>query len=651
MPLSCPRCRRAHPDNAAYCGFDGTALRQGIAPAGQFLQEFVFASGRRCRTFDELAQACYADWDAARSLLGDGTFASFFASMGRADLAKLARECQSLRDRDMALSQFLDGLPATASTTTPRLGLNPRRLQIGPLRVGDQQAIPITLKNEGTGQLQGKLQVADGEKWLVLEQETIRTPREQVIRLHVNTRELTVGQNYIGKLIAVTNGGAAELPVKLELQARPFALAPYKGATSPHDLARKMRDNPKPAVELITNGEIAMWFASNGWTYPIVGQPAPGLACVQQYFEELGLAKAPEIRISHERIEQTIQAPECPVVPIVLTSVGRKLVYARAETNMPWLKINNPHVSGQASANLELEIDTSLMDPDKLHIGAVKLIANANQTFIVPVRVTVQPKPGWFTPRRKSELAPAEVAPRPGVQTTIVTPAGASPSEANAAPMAVWVPPLAPAAREAASDAEARFGFTQVLFVGAILGFLSRALLVLPADIYARVLGTTQRAPLPGSLEAWLAPPSAEEGFLRLFVGATWWLGPLVAVWTVARSGGKWLDLGCGLITGVGLGLAGAATVGCLLVLGDTLPRWVLSALAGATLSAPAATLLWIALGVTSWIALGALGAAVLRLLGPVGQGMLRLAAAPLAGVLHALGLENLAKLFEPQRF
>jgi hypothetical protein len=176
-------------------------------------------------------------------------------------------------------------------------------------------------------------------------------------------------------------------------------------------------------------------------------------------------------------------------------------------------------------------------------------------------------------------------------------------------------------------------------------------LLVLPADIYARVLGTTQRAPLPGSLEAWLAPPSAEEGFLRLFVGATWWLGPLVAVWTVARSGGKWLDLGCGLITGVGLGLAGAATVGCLLVLGDTLPRWVLLALAGATLSAPAATLLWIALGVTSWIALGALGAALLRLLGPVGQGMLRLAAAPLAGVLHALGLENLAKLFEPQRF
>jgi hypothetical protein len=649
MPLSCPRCRRAHPDNAAYCCFDGTALRQGVAPAGQFLQEFVFASGRRCRTFDELSQACYADWDAARALLGDGTFASFFASLGRADLAKLARECQSLRDRDMALSQFLDGLPATASTATPRLGLNPRRLQIGPLRVGDQQAVPITLKNEGTGQLQGKLQVADGEKWLSLEQEMVRTPREQVIRLHVNTRDLTVGQNYIGKLIAVTNGGAAELPVKLELQARPFALAPYKGASSPHDLARKMRDNPKPAVELITNGEIALWFASNGWTYPIVGQPAPGLACVQQYFEELGLAKAPVIRISHERIEQTMQINETAVVPIVLTSVGRKLVYARAETNMPWLKIPSPNISGQASANLELEIDTTLMDPDRVYVGAVKVIANANQTFIIPVRITVQPKPGWFTrTKTKSEPAPAPgVAPVP-----VVIASGTAAPVATlvaAAPTTGREPAREPAREAATASPDARFGLFQALWVGAILGFFGRVLLVLPADIYARILGNPQRTPLPGSLEAWLAAPSAEEGFLRLFVGVTWWLGPLVAIWTVARSGGKWLDLLCALVTGVGLGLAGMATLGCVLVAGDGLPRFLLSGLSGATLSAPLATLLWIVSCVACWIVLGAIGAVLVRFFGAVGHGLLRLAAAPLAGVLYALGMENLAKVFEPR--
>src|SRR3954462_4581727 len=112
MPLTCSRCRRSHPDVAVYCHFDGTAIRHGAAPAGQFLQEFVFPSGRRCRTFDELVQSCYAEWDDAKALLGDGTFAGFMASLGRADLSKLARECQGTADRDMALTNFLAGLPA-----------------------------------------------------------------------------------------------------------------------------------------------------------------------------------------------------------------------------------------------------------------------------------------------------------------------------------------------------------------------------------------------------------------------------------------------------------------------------------------------------------------------------------------------------------
>ncbi|MFQ3649598.1 MAG: hypothetical protein SNJ75_04645 [Gemmataceae bacterium] len=653
MPQSCPRCHRVHPDLAAYCHFDGTALRQADRPdnagvrGGQFSQDFVFASGRRCRNFEELSQACYAEWDTARSLLSDGIFANFFAALGRVDLLKLTRECQTLRDPDIGLSQFLKGLPVTTTAATPRLGLSPRRLHLGPLRVGDQEIVLITLKNEGTGQLQGKLQVADGEEWLSLEEETIRTPREQVIRLHVNTRQLTAGQSYAGRLVAITNGGAAELPVKLEVQARPFALAPYQGATSPRDLARKMRDNPKPAVELLTNGEVKLWFASNGWNYPIVGQPAPGLACVQQYFEELGLAKAPVIRISHERIEMTPQANQMHELAIVLTSVGRKLVYARAESNVPWLRLKQPYVSGQASATLEVVLDTSLMDVEKLYVGAIKVIANANQTFIVPVRVTVQGKPALPTqkPSRVESPKPAVPALPPVRSKAGIT--------QPAAPRSMPVPPLPVATQPAVPlnwSGEAKFSLKQAIFVGAILGLLGRTLLVLPADLYARVLVNPQRSPLPGSLEAWLMPPSAEDGFLRLMVGVTWWLGPLISLWAVARSGGKGLDYLCALITGAGLGLAGMATVGSLLVVGDGLPRLVLSACSGATLPALVATVLWIGMCLICWFALGAAGGAVLKLIGPVGQGVLRLMVTPLAGLLHLAGLEKLARLLEPQR-
>src|SRR5439155_24667625 len=121
---------------------------------------------------------------------------------------------------------------------------------------------------------------------------------------------LVVGQNYSGKLVVVTNGGVTEVPIRLDLTAQPFARAPYQGAASPHELARKMRDNPHPAVALLESGEIARWFESNGWTYPIGGAPAPGLAAVQQFFEELGLARAPQITISPEEFQLACRPPD-----------------------------------------------------------------------------------------------------------------------------------------------------------------------------------------------------------------------------------------------------------------------------------------------------------------------------------------------------
>ena len=86
MAQLCPRCHRANPAQAAFCYHDGNMLRQGAdaVPPGQLSQEFVFPSGRRCRTYDDLVQGCYLEWEDARELLHEGTFSRFLEGQGPA---------------------------------------------------------------------------------------------------------------------------------------------------------------------------------------------------------------------------------------------------------------------------------------------------------------------------------------------------------------------------------------------------------------------------------------------------------------------------------------------------------------------------------------------------------------------------------------
>src|SRR5436190_15026900 len=94
-PLVCPRCKNTNPDAASFCYFDGEALRGGqsaTAAAHRLASEFVFPSGRRCRTYDELAQACQEEWAPARDMLRKGLFQQYFNNAGRQDLARAAQE-------------------------------------------------------------------------------------------------------------------------------------------------------------------------------------------------------------------------------------------------------------------------------------------------------------------------------------------------------------------------------------------------------------------------------------------------------------------------------------------------------------------------------------------------------------------------------
>src|SRR5262249_3239984 len=158
------------PLEALYCYYDGAELRPAHGDGAAARQtrlphEFVFPSGRHCRTYDELAQGCQEEWDVAKRLLQDGVFGQFLTGAGRMDLAQAAQRAQTQADPDTALDTFLASLPATARGT-PRLDLSPRRLMLGTVRAGETRQVRLTVMNQGKGLLKGTLTLDSGNPWL-----------------------------------------------------------------------------------------------------------------------------------------------------------------------------------------------------------------------------------------------------------------------------------------------------------------------------------------------------------------------------------------------------------------------------------------------------------------------------------------------------
>ena len=127
----CPRCQRANPEGSGFCYFDGVALQVGVdGAASRLIQEFTFPSGRRCRSFEELAQVCLDEWPAARDLLRQGAFHKYFSGIGRHDLARAAQEALTQTNTDIALTNFVGALPVARSSAM-KIDIHPRRAALG----------------------------------------------------------------------------------------------------------------------------------------------------------------------------------------------------------------------------------------------------------------------------------------------------------------------------------------------------------------------------------------------------------------------------------------------------------------------------------------------------------------------------------------
>src|SRR5437588_10395657 len=113
MPVSiCPRCKHVNPEYATYCHFDGVVLQaHQDAAVHRLPNEFTFPSGRRCKSFDELAQGCQEEWMAARGLLMRGVFAQLVRTCNRAELVRAANDARAQASPDIAPTASLGAVP------------------------------------------------------------------------------------------------------------------------------------------------------------------------------------------------------------------------------------------------------------------------------------------------------------------------------------------------------------------------------------------------------------------------------------------------------------------------------------------------------------------------------------------------------------
>lgn len=449
MAHTCSKCSRINPDEAVYCYHDGIALN-GHGRAGgpvsvgsqSFPTPFIFPSGRACRSFDELATACQEDWNAARDLLLQGFLGSFFGGLGRADLALAADEAKHFPDHDRGLDQLLAKLP-TQVLGEPQLRVEPQEINLGTLTPGQERTFELHLENQGLRLLYGTVTCEDCP-WLALgdhpgtPQKIFQFGHETTVPVHIQVKRVRAGNKPLeGKLVIESNGGDILVTVRAEVPIAPYpGDGVLAGARSPRQLAEKAKLKPKEAALLFENGDVAAWYKSNGWTYPVQGPAATGVGAVQQFFEALGLTPAPRVQISDRAVALQGSVGDNNLRHVLeIKTEEKKPVYAHGTSNVSWLEVSRPKLNGRV-ATITLTVPTVPNKPGETLTGKVTVQSNGNQRFSVPVTLQIGHNLD-FTSDAPAPVPVFEIDPEP-----IPIEAGTPLPQAIAqAPQAIQLPP------------------------------------------------------------------------------------------------------------------------------------------------------------------------------------------------------------------
>ncbi len=600
-----------------------------------------------------------------------GEFARFFTACNRVDLVRAANDAKAQANPDIGLTTFLTALPGTR-TATPKVDLNPRRILLGKIVVGDTKTLPLTITNQGQGMLQGTITISEGQDWLTLgtkpgvHEVEISTAREQAFKLTVNTKGQAAGQSYGARLTVVTNGGVVEVPLRMDLTAQPYAKAPFQGVTAQREMAEKMRAAPKAAVPVLESGDVQRWFELNGWLYPVRGTPIKGVAGVQQFFEGMGVSKPPVVQLSKPEIRLSCKYRETARAQVTLQTAAKKWVYATMTADSPWLKLPLTQVSGPQHVAIPVEIDTSSWNLGPSGDGKVSIIANGGQKLTLKVVVDVAGAPA--APARPKAPAP----------TPSATPAPPAPI-----PAATVAPP-APAPLEPGS-----IKFVPALMTTLLVCLALRVLLIPIVDCWGRSSVVASAAeklkfePGPDSPSAgfggWLHLPwlkilgGTEEKlsaglfqtgskdeigmadfrhyfvsyFIRWFVLWTFWLGAIFGAVFIVKRGGGTLDIPWGIIAGTFAGFAGSATLAAIFLLFELLPH-ALWHLTFGSQGGFGFLLLWSLLAVFCWLLVGIGLGIFLPWIGPVRRSLIEPFQALFADLFRRIGMKGLGDYWAP---
>ncbi len=423
MPTTCPRCSRANPADALFCFADGAALgasgqhRALADPArARFPRPFVFPSGQACHSFDELVLACFNDWKGACSLLKDNSFTAFLAGLGRADLARFAREAARERDADMALDGLINRLPSSV-LVPPRLQADPAQLNLGTVRPGKDITLTLRLQNAGLGLLTGTADCS-ATPWLFLgkpgaasKKKVFQLLHDQALPVLVEGRSLQAGKKPLtGNITFETNGGQVVVPVSVDVPILPFPDGPLAGCTTPRQIAEKALALPREVGESFSSGAVARWFASNGWAYPVKEAAAAPVAAIQQFFEALGLSRPP--KVTADRSEIFLEAdPAGPASEVVaLTADTKQPVWALVECSSPWLDVREVIVERKSTC-VRLGVTRAPDQPGESGTARVVITTNGRVKHAVTVRLKVRGQ----RPIDITQALPVREIPRPEI--------------------------------------------------------------------------------------------------------------------------------------------------------------------------------------------------------------------------------------------
>jgi predicted secreted protein len=399
MPQVCHQCARANPAEAVYCHFDGAVLEGhgvvgGPVAVGSrpFPSPFVFPGGRACRCFDELALGCVAEWEAALEMLRDGSLATFFAALGRIDLAAAADEAARFPDPELGLDRLLGELPVTVLTEA-KVRVAAAEVNLGVLDSEPERTFELELENQGLRLACGS--VASSAPWLTLGDgpgaplKHFRFLHESRLPVRVWPGRLRASRGPVEATLTVrTDAGEVPVRVRAEKKVRPFPPGPLGGLETPRQLAEAAQKRPREAAPLFESGEVERWYASNGWAYPVKAPAATGLAAIQQFFEALGVTKAPRVEIQPRELAASGAPGESLTLALEVSTREKRPVFAHAVSNARWLHAGKAQGDGK-SVVLPLSIPDVPDAPGETLTAVLDVVANGNARWRVPVRLKV----------------------------------------------------------------------------------------------------------------------------------------------------------------------------------------------------------------------------------------------------------------------